>query len=114
MRTLAISLLMIVVPPAARHAMAADSAASLIETVSRAASAAVTWEGEGRLVTQESADEGSLRTEASFRIVIEREPTQRARIEITAGPAPVTRVCDGSVQWGYFPASKQFWTVNYS
>jgi len=102
---------MIVVLPAARHAMAADSAASLIEAASRAASAAVTWEAEGRLVTQESADEGSLRTEAAFRIVIERVPSQRARIEITGVPAPVTRVCDGSLQWGYLPAAKQYWTL---
>jgi TonB family protein len=104
---------MLVVLPAGRQAMAADSAASLIEAVSRAASNAGMWEAEGRLVTQESADEGSLQTEASFRVVIERVPVQRARIEITDVPAPVVRVCDGSLQWGYRPAAKQFWTLSY-
>jgi len=114
MRVLAISLLMLAVLPAGRHAMAADSAASLVEAASRAASDASTWEAEGRLVTQESADDGSLQTEASFRIVIERAPTQRARLEITGVPAPLVRVCDGSVQWGYQPAAKRFWTSDYT
>lgn len=113
MRTLALSLLTIAVLPAGRHAMAADSAAALIEAVSRAAGDAVTWEAEGRLVTQDSADDAGPRTEASFRIVIMRTPTERARIEITGVPAPLVRVCDGSVQWGYQPAAKQFWTVTY-
>ena len=111
MRTLALSLLMIIALPAGRRAMAADSAASLVEAASRAASDANTWEAEGRLVTQESSDNGSLRTEASFRIVMERVPTQRARLEITGVPAPLIQVCDGSVQWGYLPAAKQYWTL---
>ncbi|MGB7758524.1 MAG: energy transducer TonB [Bryobacteraceae bacterium] len=108
MRTLAISLLTIAVLPAGRHAMAADSAASLIEAVSQAASSAGTWEADGRLATQESADDAAPRR-ASFRIVIGRVPAQRARIEITAVPAPVTRVCDGTFQRGYLPAASQFW-----
>src|ERR1039458_9223995 len=78
MRAIALSLLMIIALPTGRHATAADSAASLIEAVSRAASNAGTWEAEGRLVIQESADEGSLQTEASFRVVIERVPSRRA------------------------------------
>ncbi len=94
--------------------MAADSAASLIEAVSRAASNADTWEAEGRLVTQETADDAGPRTEASFRIVIERVPEQRARLEITGVPAPLVRVCDGSIQWGHLPASKLFWSVGDS
>jgi len=114
MRTLVLSLLAIVVLPAGRHAMAADGATSLIEAVSRAAGDAVSWEASGRLVTQESADGPALQSDATFRIVIERVPTQRARIEITDVPAPLVRVCDGSVQWGYQPAAKQFWTVNYA
>jgi TonB family protein len=113
MRAFAISLLIIAVLPVGRYAMAADSAASLIEAVSRAASNAVTWEAEGRLVTQESADVGALQTEASFRVVIERVPVQRARIEITGVPAPVIRVCDGSSHWGQLPATKQYWTFFY-
>jgi len=112
MRALALSLLMIAVLPAGRHAMAADSAASLIEAVSRAASDTNTWEAEGRLVTQESSDNGTLRTEASFRIVMERVPAQRARIEITGVPAPLIRVCDSSLQWGHLPATKQYWSLD--
>ncbi len=113
MRTLALSLLMFAVLPAGRRAMAADSAAALIEAVSRAASDAVTWEAEGRLVTLEMTGDTVARTEASFRIVIERAPAQRARLEITGVPAALVRVCDGSVQWGYQPAAKRYWTLNY-
>ncbi len=114
MRTLAIAFLMLAVLPAGRHAMAADSAASLIEAVSRNASNADTWEAEGRLVTQETADDAGPRTAASFRIVIERVPEQRARLEITGVPAPLTRVCDGSIQWGHLPAVRLFWSVGDS
>jgi len=113
MRTLALSMLMIVVLPAGRQAMAADSAASLIEAVSRAVSNASTWEAEGRLATQESADEGALQTEASFRVVIEWAPARRARLEITGVPAPLILVCDGSAWAGYRPAAKQYWIVDY-
>jgi len=112
MRVLAISLLMIVVLPVGRHAMAADSAASLIEAVSRAASNAGAWEAEGRLLTQESADDDSLRTEASFRIVIESAPVQRARFEITGVPAPLVLVCDGSSWGGYRPGTREFWMLD--
>jgi TonB family protein len=93
--------------------MAAQSAASLVEAVSRAASTADMWGAEGRLVTQETADNAGPRTEASFRIVIERVPTQRARLEVTGVPAPLVRVCDGTVQWGHQPAARQFWTLSY-
>jgi TonB family protein len=109
MRTLALSLLTIAALPAGRRAMAADTAANLIQAVSQAAGNAGTWEADGRLVTQESAGDAATRAEASFRIVIERVPAQRARIEITGVPAPVTRVCDGTWQRGYLPAASQFW-----
>ena len=112
MRVLAISLLMIAVLPVGRQALAADSAASLIEAVSRAASNAGMWEAEGRVITQESADEGSLQTEASFRVVIESAPVQRARSEITGVPAPLVLVCDGSSWGGYRPRAREFWTVD--
>lgn len=105
---------MLVVLPAGRQAMAADGAAALIEAASRAVGDAVTWEASGRLVTQESADDAAPRSEASFRVVMERVPTQRARIEITDVPDPLVRVCDGSVQWGYLPAAKQYWSLNYT
>jgi TonB family protein len=103
---------MIAVLPVGRQALAADSAASLIEAVSRAASNAGMWEAEGRVITQESADEGSLQTEASFRVVIESAPVQRARSEITGVPAPLVLVCDGSSWGGYRPRAREFWTVD--
>lgn len=111
MRVLASSLLMIVVLPVGRHAMAADSAASLIEAVSRAASNGSTWEAEGRLITQDSAVGPAVQTEANFRIVIQRVPTQRAHQAIGPGPLQVDRVCDGSWQWGYLSDAKQYWKL---
>jgi TonB family protein len=90
----------------------ADSAAALIEAVSHAAGNAATWEAEGRLITLESADEGAPRAAAFFRIVVERRPRQRAHLEVTGVPSPLVRVCDGSIQWGHLPASKQFWSVD--
>ncbi|MGB9458475.1 MAG: energy transducer TonB [Bryobacteraceae bacterium] len=82
--------------------------------MSRAASTANTWEAEGRLLRLESAEEGAPRTAAFFRIVVERLPVQRAHLEITGVPSPLVRVCDGSIQWGHLPASKQFWSVGDS
>jgi TonB family protein len=113
MRPLAIFLLMFAALPTVRPAMAADKATALIESVSHAASQAADWEAFGRLVTQESADAGGPRTEAAFRILIERVSNQRARIEITGVPAPLVRVCDGASQWGHLPATNQYWSIHY-
>jgi TonB family protein len=103
---------MIVALPTGRPAMAADKATALIEAVSRAAVDAGTWEAEGRVAIQGSGDDPSLRTEASFRSVLEWLPTGRARLEITGVPAPLVLVCDGSAWWGYRPAANRFWRVD--
>jgi TonB family protein len=112
MRKVAIPLFMLVVLPFGRHARAAESAAALIEAVSRAASIATTWEADGRVITQESVGDAGSVTEASFRVVVERAPVERARLEIAGVPAAVTRVCDGSSEWGYLPSSRQYWKVD--
>jgi TonB family protein len=114
MRTLASSLLLIAVLPVGKHAMAADRAAALIESVSRAAADAGTWEAEGRVATQDSAVGPVMQTEANFRIVIERAPAQRAHQAIGPGPLQVDRVCDGSWQWGYLADAKKYWKIQYA
>jgi hypothetical protein len=92
MRKVAIPLFILVVLPLGRHVRAADRAAALLEAVSRAARDAARWEADGRVITQESVGDAGSVTEASFRVVVERVPIERACLEIAGVLAAVTRV----------------------
>lgn len=78
-------------------------AASLVRSASAAALAAKSWEAEGKLVRSENGkDQAALAFHMWF------QPPRYARLEIRSGDIPLTRVCEGTAQWTYFPDLKGF------
>ena len=79
-------------------------ASSLIADVSTFARTGTSWRGEGSLLTKGPGKEQL----EHFRIAYQLGSSNRARLEITSGPNPLVRICDGSSQWTYYPSTNSY------
>lgn len=78
-------------------------AASLVRNAAAAASATRTWQAEGQLVRVQN---GKEQPAVTFHMWF--QPPRYARLEIKSGDIPLTRVCEGTAQWTYYPDLKGF------
>jgi TonB family protein len=79
---------------------------SFVGEVASFARTATSWWAEGSMVTK-GAD-GKEQPPEHFRIAYQLTPTVGARLEITSGPNPLVRICDGASQWTYYPNTKSY------
>lgn len=89
--------------------MADDNAERLIADAAQKARGAAIWEAEGVQVIERN----DKKTNVPFRVSVENAnaSTGRARLEITGGPNPLIRVCDGKKQLTYLVLGKHYWSV---
>jgi TonB family protein len=89
--------------------MADDNAERWIADAAQKARAAAIWEAEGVRMIERT----DTKTNVPFRVSVENAnvSTGRARLEITGGPNPLVRVCDGKKQLTYLVLGKHYWSV---
>jgi TonB family protein len=79
---------------------------SFVGEIASFARTGTSWWAEGSIVNK-GAD-GKEQPPEHFRIAYQLAPKILARLEITNGPNPLLRICDGASQWTYFPNTKSY------